>query len=61
MAIQKDATINVIMTDRNPKRAAAKDRFALYRSGMTVAEYLTVGGKKSDVAFDAKKGYITLS
>ena len=45
----------------NPKRADAARRFGLYTKGMTVAEYLKKGGKKADVSYDAKMGFIKLS
>lgn len=58
----KKAIITVV-AENNPKRknTLAFDRFALYRSGMTVAEYIAVGGRTGDVLYDAAEGYITLT
>ena len=52
----------------NPKRGAAATRFALYRDGMTVGEYIaavTKAGVKSAVAtadlkFDAARNFIAI-
>jgi hypothetical protein len=52
-----DAKIKVIVKE-NPKRAAAADRFALYKNGMTVDEYLEAGGKRADVNWDVAQGFI---
>lgn len=44
----------------NPKRPGTKsrDRFALYRDGMSVAEFLKAGGKRADISWDTKHGFI---
>jgi hypothetical protein len=39
----------------------SRERFALYRTGMTVAEYIQAGGRSGDVNHDAAEGYITLA
>lgn len=53
---------------KNPKRGAAAGRFALYRDGMTVGDYITAvtkAGAKSAVAtadlkFDAARNFIAI-
>ena len=46
----------------NPKKpgSASHARFALYRDGMTVAEFCAAGGSPADVKWDAERSYITL-
>jgi hypothetical protein len=46
----------------NPKRknTLARERYELYRNGMTVAEYIAAGGRSGDVNHDAAEGHITL-
>lgn len=74
MATQKPVTkfaMNAVITvlaPANPKRRAAAVRFALYRDGMTVAQYIKAiksrrlhGGAEiagRDLAWDAKVGHI---
>jgi hypothetical protein len=38
----------------NPKQPGfgSHTRFAFYRQGMTIGEYIAAGGRRSDVAFD---------
>ena len=50
-----------LISKENPKRGGAAERFKLYKSGMTVAEYIAAGGKVQDVAWDSKKGYIKVA
>jgi hypothetical protein len=60
-----------VVAPANPKRRAAAVRFALYRSGMTVAAYVKAvkarrlpGGAAiayRDLAWDSKVGHITLA
>lgn len=47
-----------LLTKENPKRAAAAERFALYKNGMTVDEYIAAGGKRADVNWDVAQGFI---
>ena len=46
----------------NSKRpgTASGDRFAKYQSARSVSEYLKLGGTKSDLADDLKKGIVTV-
>lgn len=55
-------TIVHLKSDKNPKRdgSSAHKRFALYRDGMTVGEFLEAGGTMGDINFDSAKGFITL-
>lgn len=57
------AAVITILCDSNPKNKNTKGfaRFALYESGMTVADYVAKGGKVGDVRYDTRKGYIALS
>lgn len=57
----KKATITFVASP-NPKRknTLARERFELYRVGMTVADYVAAGGRSGDVNHDAAEGYITL-
>lgn len=59
--IPKTAVIH-LKTDKNPKRegSAAHGRFALYKDGMTVGEFLEAGGTMGDINFDAGKEFIAL-
>lgn len=52
--------ITVVHKGENPKRAAAAERYDLYRSGMTVAAYMAAGGQRRDVVWDQKQGWITV-
>ena len=55
--IAGSAKIKILAKD-NPKRAAAAERFALYKNGMTVDEYIAAGGKRADVNWDVAQGFI---
>lgn len=50
-----------ILTEKgaNPKRGTAAERFALYKNGMTVDEYIAAGGKRADVNWDVAQGFIS--
>ena len=51
-----------LLVKENPKRegTASHQRFALYKSGMTVGEFCTKGGTMGDVKWDADHGYISI-
>lgn len=58
----KNAIITVIFKG-NPKRPTSLSfaRFALYKDGMTVADYLEQGGRSGDINHDVEMGFISLS
>ena len=49
----KNSTIKLLV-DKNPKRPSslAFQRFALYKDGMTIADYVKAGGRTGDVNYD---------
>ena len=53
--------ITLLVKD-NPKREGtnAFDKFALYKKGMTVAEYVALGGSPGDVRYDVEREYISI-
>ena len=57
--IANTATIASISADVK-KRGKAAERFALYKVGMTVDEYVAAGGSRADVSYDVKHNFITL-
>jgi hypothetical protein len=52
-----------VLAEENPKRkgTASHARFAKYKDGMTVDEFIKKGGTAADVNYDVKHGYISLS
>lgn len=54
------AKITVLVA--NPKRdgSKAQKRFDLYRSGMTVAEFLAAGGVRGDLVWDVEHDHISI-
>lgn len=56
----KDGDKIKILVAKNPKRSgsAAHARFDLYKPGMTVGEFLKVGGWRADIRWDAKQKFI---
>ena len=62
------AVITVLATDKNPKGGKAEGRFALYRDGQTVAEYVAASVKagnpkalaRNDVRWDLVAGFISV-
>ena len=57
---RRDPRIITLLAERNPKSGASRERFALYRTGMSVSEYIALGGWRSDIAYDADRGFIRL-
>ncbi len=63
--INKAQVIRLLVKE-NPKREGSKSfpRYALYRDGMTVAEYLEavekLGGSSADLRWDVQRKYIAL-
>ena len=60
-----DTAIITVLSTENPKQkgSAAHGRFELYRSGMTVAEFLSAGGTRADLSWDshAKRNFISIA
>ena len=54
-------TITLLVAE-NPKRpgSASYERFALYQDGMSVAEYLEAGGRRSDIRWDTARAFIAI-
>lgn len=57
-----DDQVITVLADKNPKRegSAAHDRFAKYRSGMTVAQAVAAGVTRGDLTFDADHSFIKI-
>jgi hypothetical protein len=57
----KNSVITVLATE-NPKNKGtlAFQRFALYQSGMTIAEYVAAGGRTGDIKNDVASQYISV-
>lgn len=55
-----DSAVITVLIDKNPKRGTAAVRFNLYRTGMTVGEYILAGGLRTDVNWDSnpRNGWI---
>lgn len=47
----------------NPRREGSigHKSFSLIKNGMTYEQYISAGGRRSDLAFDKSKGYVKLS
>lgn len=60
--IASGATISLCV-DVNPKRhkSKARERFDLYKNGMTVEQFVAAGGLLEDVRWDLKHEFISLS
>ena len=56
------AKITVVVTE-NPKKAgtASHTRFAVYKTGMTVAEFLKAGGKRADLDWDVSHKFVSIA
>ena len=55
----RDAKIQVIVP-KNPKREGSNGykRFGLYKTGITIREFLKAGGKTIDLDWDRERGFI---
>ena len=55
----RDAKIQVVVA-KNPKRegSAGYKRFGLYKTGMTIRDFLIAGGKTIDLDWDRERGFI---
>ena len=60
-SIPEDAVITVL-SEGNPKRvgSASFERFKLYRTAMTVGDFLRAGGKREDISWHRNHKYIKL-
>ena len=56
------ATI-IVLAQENPKQpgSRARNRFDLYKTGMTVQEFLDSGGLTADIYYDISRAYIAVS
>jgi hypothetical protein len=59
-SLYPDTAKIVVLKKENPCRAGTghATRYALYRDGMTVADYIAKGGHRGDVAYDAERSFI---
>jgi len=57
-----DPRVIVKLVEKNPKIPNSKSyaRFQIYRLGMTVSEYVALGGYPADIVNDVSKGYIVV-
>lgn len=60
VTVRREDTRRIARVADNPKKpgSASHMRFALYRVGMTVSEFLAAGGTMGDVKWDAERGFI---
>lgn len=60
---KKDTRIVSWVSPMNPKQlnSASYKRFALYRPGMTVSDYVSLGGRYDDIKYDLLHGFIKVS
>lgn len=49
-----------VVVKGNPKFGTAAVRYELYKNGMTIEQYVLLGGQVRDVCWDAKQGWIEL-
>lgn len=58
-----DDMVITMLVESNPKRpwGAAYKRFDLYREGMTVGEFLVLGGTRGDLWYDQDHDFIRVS
>lgn len=49
-----------VLVKENPKRAKAAERFALYKNGLTIGEYIAAGGTLADIRWDVKQSFISV-
>lgn len=62
VSVKRTDPRRIVWVGPNPKKqgSASYDRFALYREGMTVQEFLEAGGTTGDVKWDTERGFIKL-
>lgn len=56
-------SVITMLATSNPKRknTLAFKRFELYKTGMTIADYVKAGGRTGDINYDVIAGFITVS
>lgn len=59
-ADNRSPRITLLVTE-NPKRGKSTHRYAIYQTGMTVDAYLAAGGRRANIAWDLKRGFIKLN
>jgi len=57
-----DDQIVRLLVEENPKKVGSKShaRFALYRDGMSVGDFLKAGGRRADLIWDQRKGFVKI-
>lgn len=57
-----DDAVITMKVDKNPKQvgSAAHTRFAFYKNGIKVGQFLKAGGSRADLSWDTKKGFIEI-
>lgn len=60
--VTTDTRVIRILAETNPKRpgTSAHERFAKYRDGMTVAQFIAAGGTRGDISWDTERSFIRL-
>jgi hypothetical protein len=53
-------TIHAIVANPKKPNTLAHERFALYKRGMTVGQYLAAGGTRADLRWDARHKFIEI-
>lgn len=61
-AVAKNDPRVVVSVAPNPKKvgSASHARYALYKVGMTVSQFVAAGGTTADVKWDTEKGFVVL-
>ena len=62
MGVDIDKSKIKLLVKENPKRegSTAHEQFALYKEGMTVRQYLEVGGRTSGIKYDVAHEFVKL-
>jgi hypothetical protein len=58
----KDDAVIRLLVDHNPKRKNSRsyEEFNRYKDGMTIKEFIKVGGHRASIRWDVNKGFIKL-
>ena len=59
---QTDTRLIRVLVAENPKRkgTSSYERFAKYKDGMSVADFIRVGGTQGDLRWDQERGFVRL-